>query len=132
MTNKLKRRGFSLIEIIIVVTIIASIAALVMPRILGQGDRANEKLTESTLSTIAGNIVTYKLNTGKLPTSLNDFVQDPGIKGWRQMAEEVPMDSWNNEITLEQANNMRGYILRSSGANSIMGDQDDIIFPAAK
>ena len=132
MTNKLKRRGFSLIEIIIVVTIISLIGALVMPKILGKGDEAKTKLTESVLNDIAGNMEIYKLNTGKLPTTLNDFVQDPGIKGWKPMAETVPADSWNNPITLEQASNVRGYILKSAGANGVMGDQDDIAFPAAQ
>ena len=131
MNKQLKKRRFSLIEIIIVVTIMALIGALVMPRIIGQGDKAKEKLTISTLSNLAGNLEIYKLNNGKLPQSLNDLVQDPGVKGWKQVIPTLPLDPWNNQITYEPASNFYGFVLKSTGADSQLGTQDDIIFPEA-
>jgi general secretion pathway protein G len=131
MNKQLKKRRFSLIEIIIVVTIMSLIGALVMPRILGKSDDAKAKLTLSTLNDLAGNLEIYKLNTGKLPQSMNDLVQDPGVKGWKQVSVALPVDSWNNPVSYETASNLYGFILKSNGSDGQLGTQDDITFPEA-
>lgn len=125
---------FSLMEVIIVITIIALIAALTVPRILGQSDEAKVQLTKTELSTLAGTIEQFKLNTGKLPESLNELVSNSrNLSNWKKLRDVTPKDAWNNEITFERSSSNRyGFKLKSLAADGLPGGDDlnyDIIFP---
>ena len=77
----MRQRGFSLIEIIIVVVLIAAIVAFAASRILGGSDRAKVNLAKSQLQTIAQKVQSYEMDTGTLPAELDDLVTDPGAVG---------------------------------------------------
>ena len=77
-----RQRGFSLIEIIIVVVLIAAIVAFAASRILGGSDRAKVNLAKSQLQTLAQKVQSYEMDTGTLPSELRDLVADPGAVGW--------------------------------------------------
>ena len=95
-----RQRGFSLIEIIIVVVLIAAIVAFAASRILGGSDRARVNLAKSQLATLAQKVQTYELDTGTLPGELDDLVQDPGAPGWLgPYAKPAELnDPWNQPI----------------------------------
>lgn len=60
-------RGFSLIEIIVVVVLIGGIVAFAATRILGGGDRARVNLAQAQVETLAQKIDNYEMDTGALP-----------------------------------------------------------------
>ena len=75
--------GFSLIEIIIVVVLMAGIVAFAATRIIGGGDRARVRLAEAQVQTLAEKVNQYEMDTGTLPGALSDLVQAPGgVSGW--------------------------------------------------
>lgn len=119
------KKTFSLIEIIIVVTIISAIVAIVAPRILGKGDDAKVNLTKSELSSLLGEVELFKLNTGQLPESLDELVENTRqLKGWKQLLDDKPVDQWNTEIIFEKSSDNRyGYTLTSLGADSAPGGE---------
>jgi len=81
--SRAAQRGFSLIEIIVVVVLIGGIVAFAASRILGGGDRAKVKLTQAQLQTLAEKIQQYKMDTGQLPPTLDALVTAPqGVAGW--------------------------------------------------
>ena len=96
-------RGFTLLEIVIVVTLIGLILGVVASRIMGSQARAEYKLAETHLSTIAGKIDQYQSDTGALPTSLDQLVTSPsGVSGWLgpyAKAEELK-DPWHRPLAL--------------------------------
>ena len=82
--GKKRNRGFTLVEILLVVMIIGILAALVIPRIVGRGEDARIKAAGSDIN---GGIKTtlgmYEVDTGSYPKSLQDLVQQPSdVKGW--------------------------------------------------
>lgn len=83
LSPKSAQRGFSLIEIIVVVVLIGGIVAFAASRILGGGDRAKVKLTQAQLQTVAEKIQQYQMDTGHLPPTLDALVAAPaGVSGW--------------------------------------------------
>src|SRR3569623_3033006 len=76
-------RGFSLIEIILVVVLIGGIVAFAASRILGGGDRAKANLAKAQVQTMAEKIQQFSMDTGNLPGSLDELVTAPGnATGW--------------------------------------------------
>jgi type IV pilus assembly protein PilA len=77
MRNKQKQKGFSLIELLIVVAIILIIAAIAIPNLIRSKMAANEASATSTLRTLYTAMVTYSTTYGNgLPPSLN-VLQNP-------------------------------------------------------
>jgi general secretion pathway protein G len=77
------QRGMSLLEIIIVIVLIGSVLTFVGSRVLGGADRAKANLAKSQVSTLAGKIEQFEMDTGGLPNSLDDLVTQPGdASGW--------------------------------------------------
>ena len=62
-------RGITLIEMLVVVTIIALFAALVAPRMLGQADKAKRTQAHAQINSFMTALGAYKLDTGTFPTT---------------------------------------------------------------
>ncbi len=126
-----RNRGFTLVEMLLVVTIIGILAALVIPRIAGTSNTA--RITAATAD-IKGGLKTaidrYEVENGQYPRSLNDLVQKPNdAKNWNgPYLDEVPKDPWGNGYVYVYPgrNNASGYDLYSVGPDGQDGTADDI------
>ena len=99
MKNKrIKKRQFSLLEVIIAITIVALVATIAVQNLTDSVDDANNKATTIQINAFKSAVSQFKLATGKFPNSLEDLVTNPGdSKSWRQFLEEIPEDPWGNE-----------------------------------
>lgn len=78
-----RQAGMSLLEIIIVIVLIGAVLTLVGSRVLGGADRGKANLAKSQIQTLAGKIENFQLDTGKLPSKLDELVTQPaGSSGW--------------------------------------------------
>ena len=78
-----KQRGMSLIEIIIVIVLIGAVLTFVGSRVIGGKDRGDYNLGKSPVQTLAGKIENFRMDTGRLPASLDELVTAPGdASGW--------------------------------------------------
>jgi len=97
MTRRTRlRRGVTLIEMLVVVTIIALFAALVAPRILGRADQARVTAARVQIANFQGALAQYKLDTGIFPTT------EQGLQALRDknyLPKDVPADPWGNAYT---------------------------------
>jgi general secretion pathway protein G len=93
--------GFSLIEILIVVGLIALIAGMVARQVFGGRDTANFRIAKTQLTSLAADVEQFEMDTGGLPQRLEDLVKEPGnAKGWLgPYAKEADLkDPWNTAI----------------------------------
>jgi general secretion pathway protein G len=92
-------RGFSLIEIILVVVLIGGIVAFAASRILGGGDRAKANLSKAQVQTLAEKVQQYEMDTGVLPPALDALTANAAnVPGWLgPYAKPAELkDPWNH------------------------------------
>ena len=95
-------RGITLIEILVVVTIIALFVAIVGPRVLGQADKARKTAARSQIDSFMTALGTYKLDTGTFPTTDQGLealrIKPDGVEQWAgpYVPKEIPMDPWGH------------------------------------
>ena len=114
------QRGFSLIEIILVVVLIGGIVAFAATRILGGGDRARVRLAEAQVQTLAEKVHQFEMDTGSLPAALDQLVVQPGgAVGWLgPYAKESELrDPWNTAFEYRAPGDGKPFDIVSYGAD---------------
>jgi general secretion pathway protein G len=130
------RSGFSLIEIMIAVAIMAILAAVAVPTFLNYLEQSKESSTKSNLAVINGGIKSYYLQIGQYPSKLNDLVEKPkdedAAAKWRIpfIENEIPLDGWGNKfqykVTPEGAHGYELYSFGSKGKNAAKNERIDV------
>ena len=123
--------GFTLIEVMVVIVILAIMAGLVVPKVVGQGDKARVKTTETALATTSNAIDMFKVDNGRYPTTqegLNALTTPPqGAKNFPEggyLKGGFPKDGWDNELQYVQPGSEgRTYDLFSLGADGQEGGE---------
>ena len=100
-----RARGFTLIEIMVVVVIIGLLAAFIVPRVMGRVDEARITKARADVQAIETAIAMYRLDTARLPTTeqgLKALVtqpEDPTLRNWKPggYLARVSVDPWGNE-----------------------------------
>ena len=103
--RKSTQKGFTLIEIMVVIVIIGILATLVVPRIMGRPDEARVVSAKHDVTTLVQALKLYKLDSGRYPTTeqgLNALVTkpstDPVPMNWKMggYLDKLPQDPWGN------------------------------------
>lgn len=127
--------GFTLIEIMIVMVIIAMLAALVGPRLTGALSSSKVKATKIQIETLSNGIETFHLDTGRYPSQqegLQVLIENPqpnGIPNWHGpylKKLKIPTDEWRNPFLYENpSKHGMGFDLTSLGADAKPGGSGD-------
>lgn len=130
-------KGFTLIELMIVVIIIAALSAMVVPRLSNRSEQAKVTVAEADINSNIGlALKLYKLDNGRFPTSdqglkalLVKPSSSPAPRNWNgPYLETEPLDPWKVEYKYKYPgpNNTSGYDLYSIGPDGVEGSEDDI------
>ncbi len=99
------RRGFSLIEIMIVIIILGLLAGLVLPNLLGQSEQAKKKIVCIQMKSVKDALKSFKLQNGTYPTTeegIKALVSNPDPEKYKSYPNggfldgKVPHDPWKN------------------------------------
>ena len=124
-------RAFTLVEMLLVVTIIGILAALVIPKIAGKGEQARETAAHADIyGGIKSALDAFEVDNGFYPKSLQDLVQQPSnAKNWHgPYLDKIPMDPWGDNYIYYYPgkHNQTSYDLLSVGPDGKEGTDDDI------
>ncbi len=117
------QRGITLIEMLVVVTIIALFAALVAPRMMGRADQARRTTAHAQINSFMTALGAYKLDTGTYPATEQGLqalrVRPENMPQWAgpYLPQDIPLDPWG-----------RAYLYKYPGEH---GDEPEVICLAA-
>ncbi len=99
-----RARGFTLIEMMVVMLIIGIMAAMVVPSLLSKGDEAKVTAAKADISTIMQALKMYRLDNSRYPTTdqgLQALVAKPSVgptaNSWKGYLDKLPKDPWGNQ-----------------------------------
>ena len=107
--KKNTQAGFTLIELMVVIVILGILAGLIIPRFMGEPDKAKQAAARTQIEMLETALKIYKLDNGTYPTTeqgLKALVEAPTAgnlpKNWRQGGYlekgKVPKDPWKNDF----------------------------------
>src|SRR5262245_28111381 len=125
--------GFTLIELMVVIIILGLLAAIVMPRIVGETDKARYGTAMAQMRILEDALKRYKLDNGLFPTTeqgLESLVRKPAAgvipRNWPEGGyldkQEVPKDPWGNSyIYISPGQHSPDFDLKFLGADGLEG-----------
>src|SRR5580704_6294614 len=117
------RKGFTLVELLLVLTILAILAAIVLPRMTGSTERARQTAATTQISTLGTALGAYEVDTGSYPRGREGLqalmVKPRDAINWHgpYMEKEIPPDPWGHPYVYEcpGKHNPSGYDLSAVG-----------------
>lgn len=129
LRNRGRRRGFTLLELLLVLAILVVLGGIVLTNFIGVGDQANADASRTQMNGLKSQIQMYKIKYKSWPESLEQLRDGPSDSSQKAsftpIINEIPTDAWDKEITYKLNGNK--YELRSGGIDGQMGTDDDIV-----
>ena len=125
-----RQRGFTLVEIMVVVVIIGLLSALVGPEIYRMLGFGQASIAETKCKTLHDRAMMWKMINRKPPDSLDEMVAPLRQGDDEDFLDSVPEDPWGNPYVLERdGSKIRIY---SWGEDGQEGTGDDLVYPKVK
>jgi general secretion pathway protein G len=129
----LRSRGFTLVEMLLVLVILGVLAAIVYPKVAGRSEQARTTSAQTQIAAFKTALEAFEVDNGYYPKGQNgllDLIQKPrDAQNWRgPYLDNVPKDPWGNDYLYEfpGKNNAGSYDLLSVGPDGRSGTEDDI------
>lgn len=131
----LGNKGFSLIELMVVIVILGILAGMIMPRLMGRTDDAKQVKATVDIAALDTALKLYKLDNGEYPTTeqgLTALIDPPDKEGstgnWKKGGylekRALPKDPWKREFIYLSPGTHGEYDIISYGADGVPGGED--------
>ena len=126
------QRGFSLIELLVVIIILGLIAGLVGPRLFGRVGQSKQATAKAQIELFGASLDQYRLDVGSYPSTapgLDGLVRNPNVPNWNGpylKKNEVPNDPWGKPYLYKCCPGDHGeYDIVSYGADGAAGGEGE-------
>ncbi|QQO81949.1 type II secretion system major pseudopilin GspG [Shewanella algae] len=135
MQSNNRQKGFTLLEVMVVIVILGILASMVVPNLMGNKDKADQQKAVSDIVALENQLDMYKLDNSVYPTTeqgLEALVEKPNIspepRNYRDggYVKRLPMDPWGNHYLLMSPGEHGKIDVFSSGPDGQPGTEDDI------
>ena len=124
-------RGFSLIELLVVMVILGMLGGLVGPRLFDRVDASKVDTALSQVRMLKSAMGTFRLDVGRYPTTEEGLAalayKPQSAQRWNgpYVEDEIPADPWGNPyMYIDTAENFQGFALYSRGADGVEGGEE--------
>ena len=128
-----RRAAFTLVEMLLVLVILATLAAIVIPKMAGRSQQAKVTAAATQIESLGTALDQFEVDNGYYPKSgnLNDLLEQPANSpGWKgpYLSKGIPLDPWGNAYIYEYPgkHHTNGYDLLSGGPDGRTGTDDDL------
>lgn len=135
MKQQRKQRGFTLLEVMVVIVILGILASMVVPNLMGNKDKADQQKAVSDIVALENALDMYRLDNSIYPTTdqgLDALVQKPTSspepRNYREggYVKRLPQDPWRNDYLLLSPGENGKIDIFSAGPDGQPGTEDDI------
>lgn len=133
--NNNKQKGFTLLEIMVVIVILGVLASMVVPNLMGSKDKADKQKVVSDVIALENALDMYKLDNGSYPSTdqglealVTEPSGDPEPRNYREdgYIKRLPQDPWGNDYILNNPGEHGKIDILSVGLDGEEGTDDDI------
>ncbi|CAB0151153.1 Type II secretion system protein G [Pseudidiomarina piscicola] len=130
-----KAKGFSLIEVMVVIVILGLLATMILPNVLGSAEQANRQKVKSDIVALENALSQYKLDNGMFPTTeqglealLTAPNMEPTPRNYRRggYIQRLPQDPYGSDYLLLSPGEYSDIDIFSAGEDRQPGTDDDI------
>lgn len=127
------KKGFTLIELMIVVVILGILAAIIVPKFLGREEQARRVAAKVQIKNFEGALSMFKLDNGFYPATeeglqalVEKLVTGRVSGNWKQYLSKVPKDPWGNDyVYISPGMDGRDYDIISFGQDGEEGGEEN-------
>ena len=128
-------RGFTLLEVMVVIVILGILASLVVPNLMGNKEKADQQKAVSDIVALENALDMYKLDNNRYPTTeqgldalVNKPTASPEPRSYREggYIKRLPQDPWGNQYQLLSPGQFGKLDIFSMGLDGEAGTDDDI------
>lgn len=120
--------GFTLVEMLLVLVILATLAAIVIPKMAGRSQQAKITAAATQIGSFKTALDSFEVDTGSYPKggSLGELVSS-SAQGWKgPYLDRIPADPWGNNYVYDYPGKHGTYDLMSPGPDARAGNDDDV------
>jgi len=126
---KINKKGFTLVELMLVVIIIGVLVAMVAPRLAGRSEQAKIAAARADINAnLASALDLYEIDNGGYPEKLDDLMVKPAnAPDWKgPYLKKRPVDPWGNPYVYKNPGTHGDYDLMSYGKTGMEGGSDAV------
>lgn len=122
-------KGFTLIELMVVVVIIGLLAALVAPKFFGKVEQSRTNTAQAQIEMFGAALDQFRLDVGRYPTTSEglESLRASTVENWHgsYLRKDVPSDPWGRAYIYISPGSHDDYDLISYGADGVQGGEDE-------